>query len=266
MQMDLFEQTYTWPLEESGPILVIGIGGGSDILSAYLVSQLVQAQQQETIWYGNTKRRGQELIHVSELIANLPKQTETLSSEKLRKAHNTTHIDQLVPTADNGSPYIFLLPDYSYKEQLAEEIKALGVKKLVAVDTGGDAIRWFDPKYRRRTGRDVQMLDVLTETGLPTQLVVVGLGSDGEYPQQEFMKQMKHPFRGGQYKGAFSLLPHLDIFENLAGDLPPSRTPKLILKAAELYQKTPDGEMYIPRGCKPMVPLSWMLHGFVFQL
>lgn len=258
---DFVDIEYIWPSHFESPTLVVGIGGGSDVISAYLLSTMLLHYSAQVL-YGNTKRRAKTLDWISPHIGTLPEAID--EPVDLRKAHNTTLIDSSVPRNENGSPYIFVLPNLSVKEDMVQEILGMGVSSILAVDTGGDVLKFFDKSYKRRNGRDLQMLEVLKATGIPTQLMVVGLGSDGELQPQRITKLIRTAMKDGSYAGCFSLMEHMDALEQLADGLPATRTPSIILNAARL--KDTHTEVFVPRDLKPTIPIAWLTRAFVFNI
>ena len=86
--------------------------------------------------------------------------------------------------------------------------------------------------------------------------------SDGESSCEDLRDSMaEHP----DYRGCFALDPVLDVFRTFRGSLGPTRTPQIILAAAEhRLAIDPDGRVTVPRGRQPRVPKSWLTTAFVF--
>jgi hypothetical protein len=156
-----------------------------------------------------------------------------------------------------------LLNDGLAERELVGEIRSLGFDVLIGVDTGGDSIA--DKDGRGRLGRDQRMLRVLRQTGLPVFHVVVAPGSDGEASWNDLQTVFARNADEGLYAGCFSLERFLPIYRLHRPGLGPTRTPQIILAAAEdRLLHHPSGRVIVPRGRKPAVPQSWLLHGFVF--
>jgi Protein of unknown function (DUF1152) len=171
-------------------------------------------------------------------------------------------IDHGVPRGPQGSPWIVRLEDGA-EGVLADEIRSLGFELIVGVDTGGDSIA--RKRGRGPRGRDQRMLGVLRQTGVPLLHVVVAPGSDGEASWDDLRSVFQEHAAAGRYRGCFALGPILPVLRALGGNLSPTRTPQLILAAAEgRLARTDAGRVVVPRGRKPAVPASWLTTAFVF--
>jgi hypothetical protein len=241
-------------------LLVIGIGGGADIVSAYDVTHLLHGQER-TILYGNTKKRDDGWLmplspHVHRLRAG-----DEPSPQRRRSAHGTTSIDRAIPRGPEGCPFIVTLPDEADAHVVAGELVALGIDGILGIDTGGDALA--TAASSGDGGRDKRMLRVLDRTGLPTRLVVIAPGSDGETPTTALHHALQREQAEGRYHGCFPLEPVLDILREQSATLEATRTPRIILDAVD---GPPDEYVVVPRGLRPAVPRRWLTHGFVFAL
>src|SRR5207247_316759 len=107
----------------------------------------------------------------------------------------------------------------------------LNFDRIIGVDTGGDSIA--SKRGRGRRGRDQRMLRVLRETGLPLLHVVVAPGSDGEATYNDLHTVFQEQMAAGRYQGCFSLDPVLPVLRSLSVSLGPTRTPRIILAAAD---------------------------------
>jgi hypothetical protein len=259
---DLFATTFDFATVSGSKILVLGIGGGADIVTAFAVSRLLPEEPARQVLYGNTKKRDDgSLEAISPHIHRLIVPTGPAPTNR-RRAHGTTLIDQSVPRGPEGCPFIFLLPDRADAAIVARELFALEFDTVLAVDTGGDSITG-NPTGG---GRDKRMLRVLRESALPVLHIVVAPGSDGESVADRLRSAMLREMDAGRYRGSFSLAPVLPTLQTLSTTLEATRTPRIILNAAARELKHYDDEMIVPRGIKPSVPLRWLTHGFVFAL
>ena len=105
-------------------VLVLGLGGGSDIISAYIVAKLIRLRAKaKSIIYGNTKTRNNGTLEmITEHIGRLPK--EQSQADPGGRILGTYRIDQTLPRGDEGCPWIFILSDEQADQILPGEIKA----------------------------------------------------------------------------------------------------------------------------------------------
>jgi Protein of unknown function (DUF1152) len=255
--MTEWKEKFTFPDVTGQAVLLVGLGGGSDIISAFALGTLLPAGQARKVVYGNTKTREDRLERVTAHIGRVPAQRVELRPGPDR-FHGTTLIDQSVPRGDDGCPWTLSLDDESAARQLAEEIRGLGFDLLFGVDTGGDSLA------SRRRGRDKRMLRILQDTGIPLFHVVVAPGSDGETSVGRLQQAFAEQRAAGRYRGCFSLAPALPLLESLSEALSAKRTPRIILAAVNDRLERREDRVVVPRGCKPVVPKEWLSHGFVF--
>lgn len=241
--------------------LVLGLGGGCDVITAYAFSRLLPGGELADVFYGNTK--------TADAGATLPVTPHVLrvSGPMVESAHRVHRrgkawIDHAIPRAANGSPLIFMLDDQTAEQELAGQIQSLGFDLLIGIDTGGDSIA--TKRGRGHLGRDQRMVAVLLRTGLPLLHVVVAPGSDGEASEAKLRAAIHQRIDGGRYLGSFALdglLPVYQVFREALGE---TRTPRIILAAFEDRLTRRGDRVVVPRGRKPAVPRSWLTTGFVF--
>ncbi len=266
----LFSKPFQFPDCAGRKVLVLGLGGGSDIIMACAVARLLPASgPTRGIIYANTKReREPHLGRVASLVYRVaPEESDPYAGAILEDAHGTTQIDHCVPRGDEGCPWIFVLErkDEKTRAQLAEDIRALGFDLLIGVDIGGDSL--VKDATSGPWGRDQQMLAVLRSTGLPMLHVVVAPCSDGESSADQMKTALRERLEDGRFLGSFSLEPLLPLLRDLSerASLECNRTPRIILAAAEdRLEDVGDGRVVVPREREPVVPRRWLLHGFVF--
>lgn len=243
-------------------VFVLGLGGGCDVITAFAVSSLLD-QAATRIVYGNTKTD-----NVGPVKAITPHVVRVASPEpepgRKAKGCGSAAIDHGVPRDQHGSPWIVLLNDEAAERELVAEIASLGFDLIVGVDAGGDSL--VAKRKRGRLGRDQRMLGVLRQTGVPLLHVVVGPGCDGECSVEALRSALEVQLVAGNYRGCFPLTPLLPVLRTQSVGLSESRTPRIVLAAADgLLTATNDGRIVVPRGCKPVVPASWLAHAFVFE-
>jgi hypothetical protein len=242
-------------------VLLLGLGGGCDIITAFALCELWKESLTEVI-YANTKTGN--VGPVEPVTPHVLRVTGPLLEPGSRaRGVGRAKIDHSVPLHPNGSPWIVLLKDEQAEQQLANEIRSLGFDQLIGVDTGGDSIA--TKKGRGHLGRDQRMLAILQQTGLPLLHVVVAPGSDGESTFTDLQSAFTEQEAQGYYLGCIDLEPILGTLRSLSASLSPTRTPRIILAAAADQLPHANGDrVIVPRGCKPVVPRAWLTTGFVF--
>ncbi|WP_372371045.1 DUF1152 domain-containing protein [Candidatus Uabimicrobium sp. HlEnr_7] len=237
-------------------ILCLGIGGGSDAISAFVCAQILKDIAVD-IAYGNTKLNGNKDICLLSTHIGYVKSCE-VPITKVR--HGTTDIDSSLSRGSHHSPLIFLLdkqnPDII--EQLAREIIDLNhFDFIIGVDTGGDALK----TKNAAKSRDVMMLKVLRATKLDSMLFVLGMASDGISPHK-LKPRLKNLCSSNSYLGYFPLAPYQNMLNRCSLGLAASRTPKIILSALDSSSK----EIKVKRGGYYTVQREWLVNGFVFNV
>jgi hypothetical protein len=249
---------YEFPKLVGRNVLVVGLGGGCDIISAYALAVMLKSANPEKIVYGNTKRPSREMEKIArshvQPLAGLPRSVD--------------EIGYSIPDMTEDCPLVFTIPwelGESLIGEIAEEVAALNCDLLIGVDTGGDSL--FDNPLTGSEGRDKQMLRVLQSVDLPLLHVVFAPGSDGETTYGEMRSCFAEKRRLGEYRGCFSLEPMIPLMKQLAAHLRKERTPNIIVAAFEdcLTRPDPPDFVEIPRCLQPLVPRTWLQKGFVFQ-
>lgn len=238
-------------------VLVVGIGGGSDIIAAYALSTMITGARK--VAYGNTKPRASATPSQPHGDFSLVRKvTDWQPAPHQIDVHGTANIDHTVPRGADGCPFLFILEEGEH-DALTADIGRMGYDLIVAVDIGGDSL--YDDPRAADDNRDLQMLEVLERTGIDLIRVVLAPGIDGETPDGALDKPMQT-----RVLERFSLEPLHGILKEYGENLKPSRTPNLIHRAAngELEEVTP-GRVRVPRYQEPTVPLEWLLHGYVMQ-
>ena len=245
---------FSWPSWEGESVFVVGIGGGSDIISAHALGEGLRPRPKE-LAYGNTKTRPErDWVMLSPHLATLP---EAPSREGLLKiSSGSTTIDRLLPRGLRGDPLICLL-EKGGESQLVEEIKGLGFSVILAVDTGGDVLA-----RNGKRGRDQVMLSVLERVGLPLWLFVLAPGADGQRSKEKLSADLNAAVCKSSFRGGFSLEVMRGGYQQFAPSLPKTKTPNLVLQAFESKDET----MLIPRGCHPVLPVEWLRMGIAFEI
>jgi len=274
-------------------IVVIGMGGGCDIFSAYAVCLSLSKRfgQDHDILYANTKSisflksdvDGHEKL--TEDLYKVPPKQIILDKGCDRNCYGTSKLTQSLPRHSNGSPYILVLPTESKdpvtatKENEAAMKKAFEILKtdfIIGVDTGGDSITGgLDWNGSVELGRDFQMQNAIVKSGVPNLILAFGPGSDGESSVKIMNESVTRMEKQGCFLGAFSLKNLLIGVRPWTENLSPMRTPNICYSAAmgqtpeEMVSRTVEGVEYLKliRYCSTQwIPRTWLRHGLAFDL
>src|SRR5687767_14809294 len=124
---DWLATPFTWPEVSGRAVLLVGLGGGSDILTALALRRLLPAGPRRVL-IGNTKEGAEDdLIPLTPHIRRLPPGPPSSLNTRAR-LHGSTWIDRSVPRDEDG-PLIFLLRR-GVEGDLAREITSLGVEAV----------------------------------------------------------------------------------------------------------------------------------------
>jgi hypothetical protein len=244
----LFAQSFSWPSVNGKRVLVVGIGGGSDVVAATALADRLQSAGAAEVIYGNAKRHAAAGMTMrSRFIGELPPTVVPLTPDSVLKG--TCAIDAAMPRGAQGSPLIFLTPTSSDTAEFTAELAALNADLVVAVDTGGDVL------MGAAGGRDWRMLQGLRGLGVPLLLAVVGPCSDGELSFTELRQNVVDAAGRGVYLGTSALNDVMPRYRELSAGLPPYRTPQIVLDA---LLSPADSLIAVPRGNWPRVPAGWL--------
>ncbi|MFO8017618.1 MAG: DUF1152 domain-containing protein [Promethearchaeia archaeon] len=258
------DKPLTFDFQNYNKILILGLGGGCDIISAYSAQFLFDFLEDTEIIYGNTKRGfDNDLEPITPHICKLPPKQIDLGKRPISSMRNTW-IDRSIPRGYGGCPYIFRCKKRN-SEQLTRDIESLGFDLVIGVDAGGDAI--IEGAISGSRGRDKEMVKILTQTEMPFMILILGPGCDGESNESQILHSFTVQEKNGKYLGFCSLEPLIPHFEKRASKLGRSRTPNIIKQA--FHGELPlseDRKMIISRGIYPHISKAWLIHGFAFGL
>lgn len=243
----LLATRFSWPDLAGQRALVVGLGGGSDAITAYAIARGLGAH----VAYANTKHAlDADLILLSPHIGRLPDRAPIAG---------TTKIERRLPRGPHGSPLVLACGRDEPTAALARELAALAFDCVIGVDTGGDAL---DTSWRGSRGRDRRMVDVLGGLGVPVLLAVVAPGSDGQQSRDAIEAAIDAAHAAGRYLGAFSLAPYVPILRDHGRYLGADRTPNIICQAFDDARDPVE----VPRGQRPRIARSWLTSGLVFAI
>jgi len=206
-------------------VLVIGIGGGGDIIGCIPTAEFLKSIDAKPIIGGLTWKRDKHdpfawprpSIHFSDVE---PNKTIWYVNEKTRvigpKAPETgTQIETvLVPHVK----YPIVAIDISHgvnavSTEINEFCKSEGIEGVVGIDVGGDVLCKGDEKTIRSPICDQLMLAAITKMD-NSVIGVAGIGTDGELPLKDFKKRFLQVEKG--YLGAISIPDGiLDMINNI---------------------------------------------------
>jgi hypothetical protein len=259
---DLFGIPFKYPDLKGKNVLILGLGGGCDIFSAYVVKKHIEDMGTKKIIYGNSHTKvHDDMKKLSPLIGRVG---DTIIDLGDNPFFSHINLEKSTPRGDDGCPFIFCLPSEAHVPQLAHEIQKLGFDYILAVDTGCDSIA--SSEYSGKFGLDAFMMKVIEQTKIPTTLIILGPGCDGESDAKTIEEALIKTAIDEQYLGCFYLDTFEPIFEDLTAALPFYRTPVIISHAVQKYRRNGDHLEAVPRGIEPKIPLKWLTHGFAFQL
>lgn len=252
---DFFAKRFDFASIPGPRLLAVGLGGGSDAISAFAVSQQLPGRE---VVYANTKTGG--------VGPSLPARHDTPHVVRLMPAGRDaqhvgrTRIDRALPRGPRDSPWVVRLEDDA-DAVVAGEIASLGFDGFVGVDTGGDSVG----QVRNRPGRDQRMLAVLAaargSADVPLWLLILGPGSDGQSSEAELREAFAARAALDEYAGWFPLDPFLPVFRTFAPELDETRTPRIILAAEDDTLATDrQNRVIVPRGKRPPIPRPWLRH------
>lgn len=240
-------------------VLVVGIGGGSDIIAAFALSTMITGARK--VGYGNTKPRASATPSQPHGdFSFVRKVTHWQPAAHQIDVHGTTNIDHTVPRGADGCPFLFILEKGEH-DALTADISRMGYDLVVAVDIGGDSLYEDDDPRGAADNQDRLMLEVLERTAIELMRVVLAPGIDGESPTGALDAPMQT-----RVLQRFPLEPMHPILKEYGEHLSQNRTPNLILQAAaDEFDNVEPGCVRVPRTLHPIVPLEWLLHGYVMQ-
>ena len=254
----LFNQPVDWPaiLSAHRRILCLGLGGGSDAITAYWTAKILENLGANAVHYGNTRGTFDAATQeYSPHIAYFEGPPVPLSG---KAAHGTSQIDRSLPRGPGHSPWLFRYhksfgPDE--EAMLVQELDALNYDLIVGVDTGGDVL-----VGGRRFNRDRAVARVVERVQARGLIWVIAPCSDGTV-RDRVVKGAQRWVEAGAYLGAMDLTPYAAILREASTGLPESRTPQIMLRALDNLQAVER----VPRGSWPKIPNRWLWQGLCFR-
>lgn len=239
-------------------ILILGVGGGCDIFSAYCYSKYLLSilNHEVKIIIGNTKRVNKDISNlklISKHIYGLyPK------SNIKNKLNKRMDIEHLPFSHDN---IIIMLPQSDMIEECNELIEELQFEKwdlIISVDTGGDSI-CDDLSKKNKDNRDIEMIEILksivNKTNSLYYHIIYGLGSDGENNEIVISKSLNKFKDNRKYIGTYNITDEMYyILGQYSKYFDKNRTINI------LFNNSYNNKKYesICRGEKYIIPTIWL--------
>jgi hypothetical protein len=195
--------------------LIIGIGGGADVVSTLPIRRYLQTKNINSFiggvawqwaWTVDPKpgpRSINEIINcqkISETVAIvdsktfIPRTRGEYPELIISKLYNTHLLLIDITKGVKGIVY-----------GLETAINYLGCDLFIGVDAGGDVLETGKERGIRSPEADSAMLAAMTKLETPSLLAVVGLGLDGELTLQEIRRNYLKCKRHGGYYGSYRL-------------------------------------------------------------
>ncbi len=251
-------------VKESSYALVLGIGGGGDVVGTLPTSRYLRLLGIRTLVGGLTweryvndpepgPRKMEEIVEIKRLSA-----TVGLANARTRTTKGIRFTESVVAEVLGEET---VLVDLNRGVQgtidgLNEAIEQLGVDLFVGVDVGGDVLAEGSEESVHSMLADSMVLASMVNLKVPTLLGVLGCGTDGELSFEQFNQQVARIAGYGGFLGARGLTP--DDLKVLDEVIPKTKTESsaLAVKAARGLQ----GEIEIREGRRKtmLTPMSAM--------
>ena len=207
--------------------LVIGIGGGGDVVGTLPTARLLENFGAETIIGGVAWERvvfdpkpGPRTLEEVEGVRSIHEtvwwagpEARTRSGVRFSEARvaQMTGEDTILVTIHHGP--------MALAKGIIETARALSIDRVVGVDVGGDAIATGEEKGLRSPLCDAVVVAALAEVEreIPTLLGILGYGSDAELSPEEIDRNLSELATAGGLLGAWGITPEVaDRMEALA--------------------------------------------------
>lgn len=245
-------------------ILVIGIGGGCDIISAIALGKALQLPSNTR--YANTKSMRSSM----KKLRSVPNTRYTFLTPEPKelpkhKRWRNPMLEECLPRIHEHPYLVVQCPqDVTDRNIAAKDLQKIveewKIDQIFAVDTGGDVLS--EETESGAEGRDRRMLGMVKTCGVPVTLFVVGPGSDGESEPEVLTKALEREKNLENYMGKFVSVDLVDDFRELGSWVGTNRTPNIILDA----HNSKKSEIKIKRGRKPIIATTWLKEVWVFRV
>jgi len=255
--------------------LVIGIGGGSDVVGAFGIASILKSKSpKNNIDYALCVSEKENYNGFEQINHFLHKRTEKSIDDKQKQSHSLILVSKMSEFDKHlPKPYLISRPKPSNKNQneitnaINSALLRIKPTNIIAVDLGGDSLTCgIDGN---EFGFDRTGIKALQEIGIPFTYLVLGLGCDGESTIEMLQNSIAREVKQNSVLGSFRLdkiiEQMLPISKNLLAD---NRTPNIIANAYNQIQinKQKIFELsLINRHRKPLIPNEWLISGIAFE-
>lgn len=226
--------------------VVIGIGGGGDVVSTLPVARRLKSMGIDSI-VGGVAWQWAWTIDPKPGPRSL---SEVKNCERLSETIALVTPETAVPGSTSAYPEVILSKLYYMKVMLVDITKGppgvvLGLTKaskildfdlLVGVDAGGDVLQTGKEPLIRSPEADAIMLSAMSMSEITSLLSIVGLGLDGELTLEELRRNIAKCSEHGGYFGVYELGPEdFQEYEKCLQSGVRTNVGRFILKAANGY-------------------------------
>lgn len=269
---------FQWPHLQAGQrILCLGIGGSLDVVAAASVAdELSAAYTDATVLFGvvdlHTNLEGWEATGHGCMHRRPAEMPAGLSAAQRSRAEW-----QLLPGPE-GSPLLFRLPQLwgrspedlivANEKAIVPGLLSLSLDAILAVDVGGDSVT-AGGRNDARTGQDWHVLNAVLKSAIPSQLIVLGFGVDGESTSDELEAALARAHADGAFRGRNTIgglildgLRRVGMHLRLTN---PSACPNIVVAAIDGTLREKRGQVIVPRNLRPRIPRTWATGLFAFD-
>lgn len=255
--------------------LVVGIGGGSDVVGAFGIASILKSKSSEIIVeYALCVSKKDNYSGFEQINHFLHKRTEKGIDNTEKISHSLilvskmSEFDKYLP-----NPYLISRPKPSIENQkeitsaISSALSEIKPKNIIAVDLGGDSLTCG--MDGNELGFDRTGIIALQEIGIPFTYIVLGLGCDGESTKEMLQNAIAREVEQGSVLGSFRMNKIIEqmlpVSKNL---LAKDRTPNIITNAYSEIQNDNKKSFElskINRHRKPLIPNEWLITGIAFD-
>ncbi|MDI6883781.1 MAG: DUF1152 domain-containing protein [Hadesarchaea archaeon] len=255
-------------VKESSYALVLGIGGGGDVVGTIPTSRYLRWLGLRTLIGGLTweryvndpepgPRKMEEIVEIKRLSA-----TVGLANARTKTTKGIRFTEAMVAEALNEETVLVDLNQgvQGVIEGLNGAIEKLGIDLFVGIDVGGDALASGSEEGLNSMLADSMMLASMVNLRVPSVLGVLGCCTDGELSFDQFNKQVAKIASYDGFLGARGLAPEdLKVLEEV---IPKTKTESSALAA--MAARGVRGEVEIRGGYRKILltPMSAMTFFF----
>ncbi|MEM3402844.1 MAG: DUF1152 domain-containing protein [Candidatus Hadarchaeales archaeon] len=231
-------------LKKSRKAMILGVGGGGDVIGTIPTSRYLRWLGIETIIGGLTweryvndpepgPRRMDEILNI-ELLSK----TVGLVTEKTRTKKGVIFTESVVAGVLKEKTFL-VDPNLGVQgmiEGLNEAMEKLGADLFVGIDVGGDVLASGEERGLHSMLADSMSLAAMANLEAPSILGVLGCCTDGELRFEEFLSQLGKVAAYGGFLGARGLTPEdIEVLEKVIPKTK-SEASALAVKAAKGLQ------------------------------